>query len=595
MGRTPTQQAVPVPGSNVRTHERVDTEVLVVGAGPAGATAALALATYGVDTICLNKYSSTSRTPRAHILNQRSMEVLRDLGVETEAVAMATPQELMRNWVFCTSMAGPELARIEGCHTSPRLKALHDLASPTAICDLPQDRLEPILVSGATRRGARVRFDSELLGFEQGAEGVTADVLDRLTGHRWQVQAKYLIGADGASSRVAERLGLPMEGQTRLGGHIGILFNADLSRFVAHRPGLMFFMTRPGLAHPIGVLRMVRPWNRWVASGSFDVTKEEPDLSEANSRRIVRMLIGDDSVPVEIEATSSWTVNHIYAKEVARGRVFCVGDAIHRHPPMNALGSNTSIQDAFNLSWKLASVLRKEAGPELLSSYQEERQPIAKEVADRAFGNMRTLFGAIGQALVEGPLGPTDAEANSVPLAGRSPASVTQRNRFREVVAKTAYGFSAIGAEMNQRYESRAVVTDTRALSVPDPELDLIVRAESGRRLPHAWLTRGQRRVSSLDLCGKGRFALLTGIDGAWWREVASEVSADLGVRLDVHVVGPGEEHEDPYGDFTRACLEEEADALVVRPDQVVAWRGRSVPSKGRDALRAALAQVLSR
>ena len=573
--------------------EPVETEVLVVGAGPAGAAAALALATYGINTICLNKYGSTSPTPRAHIVNQRSMEIFRDLGVEAEAVAMATPQEMMRNWFVCTSMAGNELARVEGAHTHPRSKALHDLASPAAVCDLPQDRLEPILVTEAMKRGAHVRFGNELLGFDQDASGVTADILDRLTQHRWKVRAKYLIGADGGNSRVAERLGLPMTGATRLGGHINVMFKADLSKLVAHRPGGMFFIARRGTARPLGVVRMVRPWNRWVASGSFDVNGE-PDLSEANGHKIVRLLLGDDSIPVEIEEMVSWTVGHLYAEQLGRGRVFCVGDAIHRHPPMNALGSNTSIQDAYNLSWKLASVLRGVAGPGLLDSYEAERQPIAKQVTQRAFENLRSIFGAIGESLVEFPRNDASENSDTASLDGASLEAAAHRKRFREVVAKAVYGFSAIGAELNHLYTSSAVVPDVRALSVTDPELDLILGVECGRRLPHVWITRAQKSVSTLDLCGKGRFSLLTGLAGAWWREIAVKVGKDLGLAIDVHVIGPGEIHEDPYGDFARACLDDEAEAVLVRPDQVVAWRGGSARETAADKLHRTLARVLS-
>ena len=180
-----------------------ETDVLIVGSGPAGSAMAALLSTYGIKNVVVTKFNWLARTPRAHITNQRAMEIFRDLGIEQEIIEKGTPQELMGNNIFCTSIAGEELGRLHTWGTHPNRMADYTLASPTRICDIPQNLAEPILVSTAGMRGSRFRFDTEYLSSEQDKDGVTATVLDHLTKVTYQIRAKYLIGADGGKSKVA--------------------------------------------------------------------------------------------------------------------------------------------------------------------------------------------------------------------------------------------------------------------------------------------------------------------------------------------------------------------------------------------------------
>ncbi|HEX3650672.1 MAG TPA: FAD-dependent monooxygenase, partial [Pseudonocardiaceae bacterium] len=229
-----------------------DTDVIVVGTGPAGGSAALLLATYGVRVLLINKYGWLSPTPRAHITNQRTLEVLRDLGLEDQALAQGTPQHLMGDTVFCTAIAGDEIGRIRTWGTADSSASEYAAASPCGMIDLPQTYLEPILVTNAAARGAKVRFDTEFLALEQDADGVTVLLRDRIRGDEYRVRARYLIGADGGRSLVAEQIGLPIAGRSGKAGSMNIVFEADLAKYVAHRPSILYWVMRPG-AHLGGI------------------------------------------------------------------------------------------------------------------------------------------------------------------------------------------------------------------------------------------------------------------------------------------------------------------------------------------------------
>ena len=575
----------------------IETDVLVVGSGPAGSSSAALLAKAGIRNVLVTKYNWLADTPRAHITNQRTMEVLRDLGVEAAALAKATPQALMANNVFCTSLAGEELGRLYSWGNHPRRKADYDLASPTAICDLPQDLLEPILLEAAGKHGTTIRFDTELVDLAQDADGVTATVFDRATQQRYPIRAKYLIGADGGKSRVAELIDLPFEGKLGVAGSMNIVFDADLTRYVAHRPSVLYWVLQPGAnigGIGAGLVRMVRPWNQWLVVWGYDISQGEKQLGVDEATAIVRGLVGDPELAIRIRSTSTWTVNNLYASRYTAGRVFCMGDAVHRHPPTNGLGSNTSIQDAYNLCWKLALVLRGHAAPALLDSYSVERQPIGKQIVTRANKSIEDfppIFEAVGLLSSSDP-----ATAQAYIAARKAPTAegAARRAQLAAAIAHKSYEFNCHGVELNQRYASRAVVAD----GTPEPawqrDAELYYQATTwpGARLPHAWVEHAGARVSTLDLVGHDRFTLLTGIGGEPWRTAAAAITARFSVPLAVFTIGPaGCDAHDLYGDWALASEVAESGCIVVRPDMHVAWRAHQLA----DEPTVALARIFER
>ena len=577
----------------------LETDVLVVGSGPAGLTTAVGLASHGVDHIVITKYGWTANTPRAHITNQASMEIFRDFGVESDVLEKAVPHELMGDTVFCTSLTGEEIGRIRTWGVHPQREADYTMASPTQNCDIPQNLLEPILLNRAAKLGSKVRFSTEFISFVQDANGVTTTVQDRVSGEQYTIRSKYLVGADGGRSKVAEQAGLPMEGQMDIAGSMNIVFKADLSQYVAHRPSVLYWVLQPGSTIGgigLGLVRMVRTWDEWLIVWGYDISQPAPVVTDEMAISLVRNLVGAPELEVEITSTSVWGNNKMYATEMNNGRVYCMGDATHRHPPSNGLGSNTSVQDAFNLAWKLAYVLQGKAGQGLLDSYTQERSPVAKQIVLRANKSIEE-FGGILQAL--GILETNDPKVMQTRIDARrdnTPEGAKRRAELKTALELKDYEFNAHGVELGQRYASKAVLKDgtPEPALTRDPELYYHPTTWPGARLPHAWLGRDGFKISTKDLAGHGKFALLTGISGEKWAAAAREVAAELGIELSAHVIGPGREYTDIYEDWTRLREVGEDGCVLVRPDQYVAWRSTSLTANPKNDLLAALKSVLS-
>jgi 2,4-dichlorophenol 6-monooxygenase len=385
-----------------------------------------------------------------------------------------------------------------------------------------------------------------------------------------------------------------------IAGSMNITFKADISRHVASRPSVLYWVIQPGSnvgGIGAGLVRMVRPWNEWLIVWGYDISQPPPVVDNDAAIQIVRNLLGMPDLDVEITGTSLWGNNEMYATHLQRGRVFCAGDAVHRHPPSNGLGSNTSIQDSYNLAWKLAAVLRGQAGAGLLETYSAERAPVARQIVLRANQSSREFvqfFDVLGLTAAQ-----TEEEMRAAieERKASTPRGAAKRAALVAAMELKNYEFNAHGVDLGQFYESAAIVSDGSPRPAPsrDPELYFEPTTVPGGRLPHVWVGDQSKKVSTLDLAPYGQFTAFTGIAGEAWADAALKVAAELAIPLRTVIIGPGREYTDLYYDWTRAREIEEDGVLLVRPDKHIGWRSMTLPDDPAGMLRAALTTLLGR
>lgn len=292
--------------------QQYDTDVLIVGTGPAGSTLGLALASYGIKVQLFTQFNWLANSPRAHITNQRAMEVLRDLGIEEQVKDIATPWEAMGESLITTSLVGEEIARMSAWGTGDERHGDYVKGSPCPLVDLIQPKMEALLVKNAGERGAIYHFNTEYMSHTQDEDGVTAVFINRITQQEFSLRAKYLIGMDGARSKIVEQLDLPLEGVMSRAGTVYVTFKSDLSQYVKHRPAILQWIVNPEAGFGdigMGLLRAISPWNEWIMGWGFDIDQGEPQVTEAQVHARLNAFVGAEVADVEIDKVSYWYVN----------------------------------------------------------------------------------------------------------------------------------------------------------------------------------------------------------------------------------------------------------------------------------------------
>ena len=533
----------------------LEVPVLIVGGSLVGLSAGLLLAQHGVHSLVVERHSGTAIHPRAAHATQRTMEIFRAAGLEA-AIRERSAQQFVQNGGVV------EVQTLAGGASREFIADLNAGIRDVSPCErvfLSQDSLEPLIMERARQLGVDVRFSTEMMSLAEDSGGVTTQLRDRASGAALTLRSRYVIAADGAHSSVRRSLAIGLRGRPPFSKSVTIYFRANLRPFLTDRQWAVVYVSNPRLR---GFFRFEKPFDRAFlvvnteGDAAHPVTDVGTRLTPERAVDLVACALGSSGIPIAIDSIMHWEAQAAVAEHLQTARAFIAGDAAHVMPPTGGFGGNTGVQDAHNLAWKLARVLRAEAPAALLATYEAERRPVAALSAEQAYTRyvLRT----------DPSLGPEGCE----PLV------------------------SDLDIELGYVYRSSSILTET-----PDDGAAHLSpresRARPGTRAPHLWVERRGQRLSTLDLYD-GRFVLLAGPNGGEWCRCARIAASEESVALDIS--RPGTDGlEDPGGRLAEAHGIEAEGCVLVRPDGFVAWRACNAKGATVAAVRSALAAAQGR
>lgn len=526
------------------------TSVVIVGGGPVGLAMGLLLHRHQIDCVVVEQTSGTTDNPKSRGCWPRTMELFRQWGIEEKVRARGLPDS-SDVFVFVENMSGHEFGR-----TRPEPR---EDQTPAWKCLVAQDVVEEELL--AALRGSpytTVCYSTECVSVEQNADGVEAQV--RAEGGQVRtIRARYAIAADGAGSQTRRQAGIEMKGPATLSVMANDYWRADLSRIPMTRDATGIRVFPKDTDVPSSTILNTNGRDRWLAVSQIGAQKDErSSWTDEDVVRTARIHTGIADLEVQIIHRSTWRVSRQVAENFRRGRIFLAGDAAHRFPPTGGFGLNSGVQDAHNLAWKLAFVLKGHASEKLLDSYDPERRPVAESNADFSMGN-RYRFEHTEAACRSG-----------------------DEDRIRFWINDMDNHLHSIGQSLGFSYASDAVLQDGTVLKALNSRY-YVPSDRPGGRFPHAWLDSARKR-STLDWFDR-EFVVVTGPLGEPWQATARDVQSRLSVPLTSRTL-PAMPSEAGVQIGLRG-------AVLVRPDGHVAWRMPYLPDDPAAALAAALQSVL--
>lgn len=541
---------------NTQVQPRViQTDVLIAGGGPCGLMLAIELGRRGITSLLVDAKPSTAFNPQANATQARTMEHFRRLGFADEIRALGLPSDHPTDIAYFTRYASHELARICLPTAADAVVKIKEMTGSWSAAELPH-RVSQKFVEQVLRRQAEsmasneIRYGWTLESFQQDDAGVLATVRQTEGGQPQQVKANFLIGADGARSFVRRELGIEWGGVTGIqrefmgGKMFAIYLRAPTFLNVLRHPKAWMYVAVNNQRRSF--MASVDGKSEYAFHAALKPGEDADSWTEADARGVFQEAVGAN-IPIEILSMGTWLAGHaLVAQRFQQGRVFIAGDAAHLFTPTGGLGYNTAIEDAVNLAWKLANVLRGNSPLSLLDTYEAERKPLA----ERNTGYARLFADSVGLFVAKPEL---DEDSEN----GKAERQMASEHLNRHARLE----FNIPGVTFGGRYEKSPVIVHDGAVLPSDEPNKYVATASPGGRPPHVWFEDGQ---SLFDLFHSEWTLLALGSDAPSTDELERAAQS---VKMDLRVVRiPQNALRDLY----------EAPLVLIRPDQIVAWRGAS-------------------
>jgi 2-polyprenyl-6-methoxyphenol hydroxylase-like FAD-dependent oxidoreductase len=533
------------------------TPVLIVGGGPIGLALAGDLGFRGVKSTLIERTDGKVQQPKMDMIGIRTMEYCRRWGIVEWVYEAGYNRAYPQDCAWVTTLNGYEFGR--EVFPAPKDEKCPP-QSPQKRERCPQNFFDPVLQRFARRSGAKLVYETELVGFVEHQSGVTATVRDVSTGKESQIEADYLVGTDGGASAVRQALGIRMTGEPALTYTTNVVFRTkNLEQLHDKKPAYRYIFIGP--EGTWATLVAINGRDQWRFSLVGDDNKQT--MTEEQMRAAIVRAVGRE-FDFEILSMLPWIRRQLVAESYGTKRVFIAGDAAHLTSPTGGFGMNTGIQDAVNLSWKLAGCLQGWGGERLLESYETEMRPVALRNVAEATDNLKRMLS---------PRVSSPAKEVFEDGPGSEQARIEFGNRYTEQMKREWF---SIGIHLGYVYEGSPIVVPDGTPRPEDTVSTYTPTARPGSRAPHVWLEEGR---STLDLFGKEFVLLRFGPDAPDVGTFES-AAAQRGVPFKVVDI-----------DHAGAAALYERRLVLVRPDGTVAWRDDTVPAdplKVIDAVRGA-------
>lgn len=517
-------------------------QVVVVGSGPSGLALAIELGMRSISCLVVERNDRVGYAPRAKTTNVRTREHLRRWGI-ADRLAEAAPfgVDYPSNVVFVTRLAGHEITRFEGAlFCSPEQDERYSEHSQW----IPQYKLEEVMLEHArTLPSVELVFNREFLDFYDHGEQVSVRTRDLDTGEEIVIETDYLVGADGARSSVRDQIGAKMVGEYGLSRNFNTIFEAPgLAEAQPHGPAIMFWQINRDIPSMLGPMDTGDRWFFMPTGVPAGI-----QYSEAETIALIRESTGID-LPYRILSSDEWMASTLVADRYSKGRVHLIGDSCHLHPPFGGYGMNMGVADGVDIGWKIAAVLQGWGAPSLLDTYWAERAPAHRHVIKEAGQNHA--------------LSPNQLYRDGIEDDGREGEQV--RSAVAELILENKRAeFFGLGVVLGYCYRDSPIIIDDGSQATWEPNRDYEPSAVPGCLAPHHWLSDAE---SLYDRFSEG-FTLL--VFGEHRADVAAAEAEAAASRTPLAILSL---------DDADVAASYGASLALVRPDQIVAWRGEAWP-----------------